>query len=69
MIKEVGQQLQKVNASQLCNTCLPRGGPSLSIRGLVPLYDPGVGVLGRARFACTITKHVSLQLLQLSLQL
>lgn len=28
------------------------GGPSLSISGLAPLYCPGVGVRGRARFAC-----------------
>lgn len=27
------------------------GGPSLSINGLAPLYCPGVGVRGRARFA------------------
>ena len=36
----------------------PRGGgPSRSERGLAPLYWPGVGVLGRARFAYKPIHH------------
>ena len=40
------------NARQLTDLPPRGGGPSLSESGLEPLYCPGVGVLGRARFAC-----------------